>query len=357
MSDFDAKQRELLLSHCRAYPKLQIQDVFKFLYQSAFGCEHMASELHKVTDFIVSEYNGIQHKCEPIVEPLDGHYSRVPLSYMDNGLDAATLGKIFVNSAKQEENGLGALKEKLNVAKSLVEDGLLPFSQSEFEKALDEWSLKGYEPIHHSAIFKESYNPSYRVVDNKYIEYLPLFAQIDKRLSKGRVILAIDGGSASGKTTLSRMIEDIYDCTVFHMDDFFLQPFQRTPQRFEEIGGNVDWERFLSRVLIPLSRDESVNLRKFDCSTMTLAEAEKISPRKLVVVEGVYSMHRELEKYFDYSVFLNVSQNLQRERILHRNSPCMAQRFFEEWIPLENKYFAKTDIKSRCAMTIEIKNS
>ena len=32
--------RDFLRAHCARYPELALQDVFKALYQSAFGCEH-----------------------------------------------------------------------------------------------------------------------------------------------------------------------------------------------------------------------------------------------------------------------------------------------------------------------------
>jgi hypothetical protein len=31
---------------------------------------------------------------------------------------------------------------------------------------------------------------------------------------------------------------------LFHTDDFFLQPHQRTRERLESVGGNIDYERF-----------------------------------------------------------------------------------------------------------------
>ena len=77
--------------------------------------------------------------------------------------------------------------------------------------------------------------------------------QIDALLAeKDFVIVAIDGKCASGKTTLAAELAEIYDCNVFHMDDFFLRPEQRTQQRFAESGGNVDYERFREEVLFPL---------------------------------------------------------------------------------------------------------
>ena len=67
--------------------------------------------------------------------------------------------------------------------------------------------------------------------------------KIDELLTqKDMVIVAIDGKCTSGKTTLASQLAEIYDCNVFHMDDFFLRPEQRTPERFAEDGGNVDNE-------------------------------------------------------------------------------------------------------------------
>jgi len=177
-------------------------------------------------------------------------------------------------------------------------------------------------------------------------QYKELLSKIDGLIARGNAVVAIEGGSASGKTTLAKMLSDVYDCTVFHMDDFFLRPEQRTKERYEEAGGNVDRERFLSEVLIPLKNGEQIKYRKFDCSTMTLTDEETVIPKKLTVIEGAYSMHPELAEYYDLSVFLDISPELQRERILRRNGEKMAARFFNEWIPLEEKYFSLTDAKN-----------
>ncbi len=344
--------RQLLLQHFKTYPEMQIRDVFKFLHQSAFGCEHFVASLEKATRFIEAEYeNGI---AQAQIQPLDGEYCRVPLWVLRQGLRAQTLAKLFVASAKREENGQQALKEKLSVAREMVAAGLLPFPEKAFEEAVAEWAQKGYPAVHHSDIFREKYHPSYRVIAKEFVPFLPLFAALDKLPGDKQTIIAIEGGSASGKTTLSKILEKLYRCTVFHMDEFFLRPEQRTPQRYAEVGGNVDRERFLAEVLRPLSRGETVHYRSFDCQTMTLGKEKQVEPENLVIVEGAYSMHTELEKFYDLSVLLQISPELQRERIVRRNGPELAQRFFTEWIPQENIYFEKTGIKQRCSMTIHI---
>ena len=89
---------------------------------------------------------------------------------------------------------------------------------------------------------------------------------------------------------------------------------------------------------------------------MKLLEPVEIKPQKLTVIEGVYSMHPAFSGYYDFSVFLDIFPELQKERIMKRNTPDMAERFFNEWIPLENKYFSGMDVKSRCDFCIKIMN-
>lgn len=348
------KTRELLIQHCKRYPHLKSADIFKFLYQSAFGCEHMVRSSEYAAEYIQKEYDSMSFTVPNMIDELDGDYSRLSLSYLSNGLSATTLGKLFCLSAKSEDGAQEALKEKLAVAATLVSDGIIAIPPIEFFTELKKWELKGYPSLHHSDTFKSEYHPAYRVISNRYVKFLPLFSELDKRLESGTVKLAIEGGSASGKTTLAALLKSIYDCAVFHMDDFFLRPEQRTPTRFAEIGGNVDRERFLEEVLIPLSENRPITYRRFDCSMYSLLPATDIAQRPLTVVEGAYSMHPELEKYYDLSVFLDISSKHQCERIEKRNSPEMATRFFNEWIPLEVRYFDGSKVKERCDIVISV---
>ena len=62
-----------------------------------------------------------------------------------------------------------------------------------------------------------------RVIAKEHLPFLPIFKRIDESIGCNKLTIAIEGGSASGKTTLSNLLSNTYDCTVFHMDDFFLQ--------------------------------------------------------------------------------------------------------------------------------------
>ena len=165
------RTRKLLILHVRKYPYSEIRDVFKFLHQSAFGCEHMVSSLESATEYIKREYESLSPNADERIEPLDGAYSRVHLSCLRDGVSAETLGRLFFASAKKEPNGIADLESKLDVARSLAREGVFPFSFLEFEEAVGKWKADGYPAVRHSETFRANYRPAYRVIAN---EYLPL---------------------------------------------------------------------------------------------------------------------------------------------------------------------------------------
>ena len=169
----------------------------------------------------------------------------------------------------------------------------------------------------------------------------------DLQCQRNQVLVAIDGSCTSGKTTLATRLAEIYDCNVFHMDDFFLRPEQRTQERYAEVGGNVDYERFREEVLLPLKSGKPFSYRPFDCSTFTLSDPVTVTPRKLNIIEGSYSHHPYFGDPYDLKILLTIPPELQQQRILQRPA-FLHKRFFEEWIPMENRYFEKFRISDKC---------
>ena len=182
--------------------------------------------------------------------------------------------------------------------------------------------------------------------------YQILFSVIEKLLAeKDRVVVAIDGGAASGKTTLAGMLSERYGGAVVHMDDFFLRPEQRTPERFAEAGGNFDRERFMEEVIPYINKRERFSYRIFDCSEMCLFGNAEIADSRLVIVEGSYSHHPAFTDAFDLRVLLYVDEEERKRRIVARNGD-MSQMFFTRWIPLENRYFETFKIEEKADLVI-----
>ena len=173
-------------------------------------------------------------------------------------------------------------------------------------------------------------------------ELITLFNSADKNIA-----VAIDGPCTSGKTTLSSKIANIIDCNIIHIDDFFL-PFERkTETRLSEPGGNIDYERFKKEVAVNIKSDKPFTYGKFDCSKGMVTEKIEVTPKSLTIVEGVYSMHPYFGEIYDYKIYLDISDETKIKRLKIR-SPEKIQRFLNEWIPMENKYFDEYKIKENC---------
>ena len=163
------------------------------------------------------------------------------------------------------------------------------------------------------------------------------------------MIIAIDGRCGAGKTTLANTLQEKLGVCVVHMDDFFLQPHQRTEERLSRPGGNVDYERVEEQVLEPLCRGEKqIRYQRFDCTTMSLKEECLVDGDKVILVEGSYSCHPRLKKYYDLTIFLDVDPQTQRQRIKERVGEERLQMFLTKWIPLEEAYFSAYHIKENC---------
>ena len=164
-------------------------------------------------------------------------------------------------------------------------------------------------------------------------------------------VVAIDGMSASGKTTLGKLLhKEFPESSLIHMDDYFLQPHQRTSERLSEVGGNVDYERFLDEIILHLNDKDGFSYRKFYCQTQLLGSDICVPWKPLVIIEGSYSQHPYFGEAYDLRIFCEISEEEQRNRILKRNGPEMLDRFLNEWIPKENAYFKTYNIKEKSGL-------
>lgn len=159
-------------------------------------------------------------------------------------------------------------------------------------------------------------------------------------LAKQPFILSIDGRCASGKTTLANQLEkSISNCKVVHLDDFFLQPHQRTPKRYATPGQNIDDQRLIQEVIDPYLKGQEIVYRPFSCQKMALLDPIYIGHPSILILEGAYANNMLLKHYANLRIFIHVDSQTQIERIEKRNGKDRLQDFVSKWIPLEEQYF------------------
>lgn len=167
-------------------------------------------------------------------------------------------------------------------------------------------------------------------------------------------VIAIDGRSAAGKTTLTTQLAERFGLGIVHMDDFFLPFEMRTPERLAEAGGNVHRERFAAEVIPHLGSGKGFSYNVFSCSLGRIDGTAEV-PQSGVIVEGAYSMHPFFGDIYDAKIFMDISPQLQRQRIISRSGEEKWLMFEQKWIPMEEKYHTHCKTAERCDLIIEAK--
>ncbi|OON98869.1 MAG: hypothetical protein ATN35_02990 [Epulopiscium sp. Nele67-Bin004] len=185
------------------------------------------------------------------------------------------------------------------------------------------------------------------------IDFDKKITELLNTLAKSPVIVGIDGKCGGGKTTLANALANTYACHIISMDDFFLRQEQRNAQRMQEIGGNIDYERFIEQVVIPIREHKNMlKYNRFNCQSQTFVEVIKVPLRDLVVVEGTYSLHKLFRDMYDIKIFVDIPYEQQIERLSQRESEEKLAMFIEKWIPLEEKYFFGMDVRKHSDFVI-----
>lgn len=346
--------KSLLLKQHEMYPKMQIEDMVKLIYQNEFAGGHLIADEDDCLRRLTKELHSLG-KCSPntmfpaAFEEIGNDLCRLNLAAVQSSdIDIKTINRFFISTADSFAGSIQSFEEKLEVFKQCCKDKSLPYPIEEVKAYLNDYQRQGYPPVSHSKIYRILYSPAYRIVKAEYQYYFEVFRRIDSLMKSNESIqVAIDGNSGAGKSTLSALIGSVYDCNIFHMDHFFLRPELKTKERLEEIGGNVDYVRFRQEVVDGLQRGSEFKYRIYDCKTMSMDQYISVLPKKLNIIEGVYSMHPTLIDNYDLKIFLSLDEKEQNLRILKRDGEIMQKQFLSKWIPLENQYFKQMRIEEK----------
>lgn len=343
---------QLLHRHLLIYPAMQIEDCVKLLYQSILGGGHLIDApafQHRLEQEIAQ--SALEEVSPLAPESIGNRMYRIPLNSTVAGIANHTLTQLFADSAAEHQGSGETLVEKLLELRELVQMGWLPYSAQAAE-FIDLYLLEGCPQLHHSERYRVLYKPHYRLLDLPRMLYLPVFKFIDNALrQKPQILVGVDGMSHSGKTRLAALLHQVYGAGIIRADDFFLRPEQRGPIRLMQPGGNIDYER-LGPVIRRANGLEDISYQAYDCGIQQLGEWVSVPTGPVTVVEGSYAMHPELAAAYDVKIFLSVDATVQHHRVLTRSN-AMADRFFTEWIPMENTYFAEYRVREGSDVAID----
>jgi uridine kinase len=204
--------------------------------------------------------------------------------------------------------------------------------------------------------YKGSLSSDYAIIHKKMISMLFVMSEIDTVINqKEKVNIAIDGHASSGKTTLSSMLKEVYDCNIFHIDDFFKKPEINQNEPYSIYGSNIDFQKIKENIFNQIEKEEDIMYQELDLSTHQHKKPIMIPYKKLNIIEGSFSMHPRLIHYYDLKIFVKLRYLSQLRRIRKRNGFIKLFEFKTKWIPNENKYFKDLDIINQADLSISLK--
>jgi uridine kinase len=171
---------------------------------------------------------------------------------------------------------------------------------------------------------------------------LELINNIKQNLAKDHlVIVAIDGRGGSGKSTLAKKIQAKFAAQLICTDDYF--DFQNMSE------SDYFWDKssFQKDILTPLVQKREALYHKnilIDGKFTGKKEVISIQPKGLVIIEGLLSLHRDLLKYYDQTVWVDLSLEESLTRAKSRDimkkgwDKNMVDDNWAKWLPVQEKY-------------------
>lgn len=156
-------------------------------------------------------------------------------------------------------------------------------------------------------------------------------------MSPAPVIIAIDGRSGAGKTTLAvelaARLRAHHRVSLFHLEDIY--PGWN--------GLAAGTERYVSTVLTPLSRGEAASWVSWDWEKHYDGEPRVTLPAEIVIVEGVGAAAAEARPLLNAVIWAEAPDDVRRTRALDRDGATY-EPYWDQWAAQEEAWLAGDDV-------------
>lgn len=185
---------------------------------------------------------------------------------------------------------------------------------------------------------------------------------VEKALAEhdGVFIVAIDGMSGTGKTTIAKEVAERLDAVNVLCDDFFTGGHNSEwakKSTNEKIDNVIDWKRIKEEVVKPLKNSKKATWHPFNWKTFEGLSPETISaqPKRVVVLDGAFSNRPELRDVVNFSVLVEAPKNLRVGRVKQREGENYSYDWHATWQEAMEFYFTRISPPETFDLVVESK--
>jgi para-aminobenzoate synthetase len=165
------------------------------------------------------------------------------------------------------------------------------------------------------------------------------------------LVVAIDGHSGSGKSTVAEAVAEAIGAVIIPCDDFFAASVsavewdRRTPE--QRAADAIDWRRLKREGIEPLRRgcpsrwyafDLLAGPRRDGTYPMRTTPTER-APKPVVLLDGAYSARPELADVLDLTVLVEAAATTRQARLAAREAAHFLRQWHARWDLAEEYYF------------------
>jgi len=164
---------KLIRYHLNRHKNMDVQDVYKLLFQGVFGAEHLLHDIDKARNYLYQEFSAVNTlSLETLSEPVSIDGETVRLNFRPAkrfGYTWQTIWDVFVASSKNTGDHKQAFEKLWRDTVEVCRQSEWPFDADLMEELGNEMAAKDYPPLHHSQAYRKANKPAYRVVKSSVL--------------------------------------------------------------------------------------------------------------------------------------------------------------------------------------------
>lgn len=165
-------------------------------------------------------------------------------------------------------------------------------------------------------------------------------------MSPAPVIIAVDGRSGAGKTTLAvelaARLRAHHKVSLFHLEDIY--------PGWDGLAAGI--ERYVTTVLTPLSRGEAASWTSWDWENHYDGDVRVTLPAEIVIMEGVGAAAEAARPLIDAVIWAESPDDIRRTRALDRDGATF-EPHWDRWAAQEEEWLGRDDVPGHADLRVQ----